>query len=444
MTIVRRNFIILATFAAIAAATWLIWKAYPAEPAAAAASQSRLLIQENKPIEGWVVCKDLGVGPVPGLANPRQRVRLCHQAGWEVDTYCLRPDLPVPLVGGTCTRISEDTYNCGRGLQPLREYNIRETPTPSATNTPTPTPTSTLTPTTTPTSPFTPTNTIPPTQPQPTEIPSPTPVPTRRPSPGGPGFRQLLQQALQQLVQFPTPRASIEPTPTPFQPLHPTEIQPLAPTFPEIPVSPTSLPAVSPDPILPDQGQLQIRIKPDSQRLNAGDPIQIKVRIAEECEFGAGAACVNSYQDSNGHQITFITIHSGIGGEAQGLRHALEGTGFDQAGLTLSQVRKNLQALLGSAVNFSGRVDGEPYEVLAAVRLPANQVKDYISLPVSEALAFAAQVDTDLLAYISPQQSLVVIETCGWQMAGEPNRDGLPETSASVYLLVIGQTSPGQ
>ncbi len=439
----KRILFILAVVAAVSTAAWLIWRTSPAEPVSAAVALPRLQGQENKPVEGWVVCKDLGVGPVPGLANPRQRVRLCHPAGWEVDTYCLRADLPVPPIGGTCTRINDDTYNCGNGLQPLKEYNIRETPIPPATNTPTATSTATqsATPTSTTIRTPTPTSTLPT---PPTETPLPTPAPTRRPSPGGPGYRQLFQQALGYLLQFSTPLASIEPTPTPFRPFHPTAVPQFALLAPQSPAYPTALPLASTNSLLSDQGRLQIRIKPDSQRLNSGNQIQIGVRVSDDCQFGEGTACVNSYQDTQGYEITFITIHSGIGGEAQGLRHILEGTGLDQAGLPLRQVRKNLAALLGSKVKISGSIEGETFEIIAAVRLPANQVRDYIKLPVSEALAFAAQVNPDLLPYVHPNHPLIVLETCGWRMPGEPNNDGLPDTSASIYLLVIGQSPSHQ
>ena len=105
----------------------------------------------DKPVQNWRVCRDLGVGNVPGLGIRAQRFRLCHTQGWEVLAYCLEPNLPAPAVGTRCTRTDANTYWCGSGLQRLREYSVQETPTavptrtavPSSTPTPIPTPTST-------------------------------------------------------------------------------------------------------------------------------------------------------------------------------------------------------------------------------------------------------------------------------------------------------------
>jgi hypothetical protein len=81
-----------------------------------------------KPVDVWYVCRDLGYGSVPGMAISRQRLKLCHDSGWEVYTYCTQPGLPVPPVGRRCTRISEDTYRCGARNQLLREYRILQIP----------------------------------------------------------------------------------------------------------------------------------------------------------------------------------------------------------------------------------------------------------------------------------------------------------------------------
>lgn len=117
----------------------VIWSLYL--PAASARAAQ---LPPQKPVSGWYVCRDLGIGTVPGVPGVRQRLRLCHAEGWAVNTYCTQPGLPVPPVGRRCTRISDDTYRCGAGNQRLREY--RTLATPVATSTPTATPTQTSTP----------------------------------------------------------------------------------------------------------------------------------------------------------------------------------------------------------------------------------------------------------------------------------------------------------
>ena len=94
-----------------------------------------------KPVDGWVVCRDLGIGDVPGVPDPRQRLQLCHEEGWTVNTYCTQPGLPVPPLGRSCTRIGEEKYQCGANNQLLREYHILATPV----NTPAPNATATQT-----------------------------------------------------------------------------------------------------------------------------------------------------------------------------------------------------------------------------------------------------------------------------------------------------------
>jgi hypothetical protein len=89
----------------------------------------------EKPVEGWYVCRNLGQGGVPGVPTARQRLKLCHDAGWEVYTYCTQPGLPVPPVSRKCTRIGEDLYQCGARNQQLREYRTLQTPVDSPTPT---------------------------------------------------------------------------------------------------------------------------------------------------------------------------------------------------------------------------------------------------------------------------------------------------------------------
>ena len=129
------------------------------------------LAPDAKPVKGWVICKDLGIGPVPGLPDSRQRLKLCHPSGWEVKTYCTLPNYPAPKLGATCTR-NGDIYTCGSSVQQLREYVVIATPPANTATPPALTATPTLTATTT--------------LPAPTARP-PTSTPVHRPRPGGPG-----------------------------------------------------------------------------------------------------------------------------------------------------------------------------------------------------------------------------------------------------------------
>jgi hypothetical protein len=86
-------------------------------------------------VDGWYVCRNLGVGGVPGVPDPRQRLKLCHDSGWVVYTYCTQPGLPVPPVSRKCIRIGEDVYQCGARNQLVREYRILQTPVDTATPT---------------------------------------------------------------------------------------------------------------------------------------------------------------------------------------------------------------------------------------------------------------------------------------------------------------------
>lgn len=407
---------------------------HAAQPASAAPQPVKILQQVSKPIEGWTICQDLGVGPVPGVGQPRQRFKLCHPDGWQVTTYCLRPDLPAPALGATCTRVNENTYNCGNGIQPVREYQVNQTPTviPS----PTDTPTATITPTVTQTTTFQPTATN-------TLVPYPTPTPTRRAPPGGIGFAQWLRRAAIQWIQPAQPTAfqPVIPSPTPFRPIHPTA------SFQE-PVRLSDSPSQSEfEPITQsfygidlwnNQQPVRIRIYPTSNKINHGQPIDIEFIPAPDCQFGDGKACASAFRTLSGGETNFLTIHSGIGGEAQVFRHALEGTGIDRAALSLKQVEKNLQLFLGAEVLITQGDDKfMDLEVAALVRLPASELKAYIDTPVDQALAYAARFDPSILAFINSAEPLLILETCGWKMSGERLAPGTTDTSASIYVVVI-------
>lgn len=399
-----------------------------------------------KPIYGWYICEDLGLGPVPGLTDIRYRVKLCHPDGWVVRAYCLRPLLENPPKGAECVRTGPLTYWCGDGVQPVKEYVTKQVP-------PTPTPTATPTPTST-----------------------PTPTPTARPNPGGPGFADLINQSksVNSGAEFQTVAARetafgmtsaplssypASPTPTPFRPSYPTPTatptRDLAAASPAShasvePAAPSSTPA--PDisqhdqPVRNFQGidftnssqRITIVIKPDNKRVNRGRPISISFFPGEHCTVDDRTACVNSYLNDYGAETIFVTVHSGIGKEGQAFRHAVEGTGYDIAAQPLQQVRKNLDALSGASVTIrQGDVLITRLRLVTASRLPPGTVKSYLAQPVETALQSASRIDPEITARIDHQFPKIVFETCGWRMTGERWVSGLTSTSASIYLGVI-------
>jgi len=119
-----------------------------------------------RPIYGWRICQDLGVGLVPGLGVNRQRFKICQGEGWVSLAYCTNTNLPAPPLGTLCSFVNATDLWCGDQYQLLREYAVVATaaPTLTPTRTPTRTFTPTNTPTSTPTRTFTPTATATPTR----------------------------------------------------------------------------------------------------------------------------------------------------------------------------------------------------------------------------------------------------------------------------------------
>ena len=137
----------------LTAAFAFLWKpalsANVADALPGAELQSNPRAQGDLPEFGWTVCADLGVGPVPGLGEYRQRFDLCNGAGWRIQAYCLDPGVEAPATGTICS-LTGGVIWCGENVQKLKEYLIIETPLPTATETVTLTATSTNTPTATP------------------------------------------------------------------------------------------------------------------------------------------------------------------------------------------------------------------------------------------------------------------------------------------------------
>ena len=116
------------------------------------------------------------------------RFIMWHSAGG-ASPFMPGSDLRPPAVGTICNMIDKDTFWCGDEVQPLRKYEIRQTPPPPPTRTPTATSTTTYTPTATSTNTPTATQTLTATwTPEPTAtFTPPVATPTPRPKMGGEG-----------------------------------------------------------------------------------------------------------------------------------------------------------------------------------------------------------------------------------------------------------------
>lgn len=232
-------------------------------------------------------------------------------------------------------------------------------------------------------------------------------------------------------------------TPTPFQPLSPTHPLAYSPTVTPQPVVEQTIPAA---PSLNfygidfSNGEKRIRIKiiPKDRKVNAGEPIIISFLPGEKCDYGDQHACIHAYQTDSKSSTIFITTHSGISGEAEEFRYAVEGMGLNRPGFSLARVRNNLSRLRNADVIISqAGIEIKGLKLTAAGRVPATGVERYFSMPIEQALKTASTMDPRLIKFVNPDQLQLVFETCGWKMPSEPWATGVTSTTGSVYLGVI-------
>ena len=134
-----------------------------------------------------------------------------------------------------------------------------------------------------------------------------------------------------------------------------------------------------------------------------------------------------------------LTIHSGISGEGQQLRHALEGTGINTAGLGSAEILANLDQLQGAIASLhQGTTHLDYLSVVAAMRIPPDQIEAYYALPFLAAVDWAAGGDEDLRQRLEDGEPLIFIETCGWPVIGEGAAAGEYYGTGSIYLIAIG------
>ncbi|TLN01880.1 hypothetical protein FDZ74_15565, partial [bacterium] len=216
-----------------------------------------------------------------------------------------------------------------------------------------------------------------------------------------------------QLAATVTPFLPILSTPTPYLPLHPTLI-------PEA-TQPVEQPYLFHDiDFSPGAEEVTLRFWPADTAINRGRPIKVRFLPGSDCIFGDHNACVSHFTDTDNREIIWVSVHSGITGEGQELRHALEGTGINSAGLPIDQVLLNLNSLEETSITIQqGQKRVDVAQVASVIRVPAAQVNDYLSLPFDQALNFAVEDLPALKSQIPPGNALLVVETCGWRMPGE-------------------------
>lgn len=214
------------------------------------------------------------------------------------------------------------------------------------------------------------------------------------------------------------------PTATPFQPVAPTVTAP-APTTAQREAFWQSMDFTG--------GRERITVAVAAPEL----PIQVDFRPGWPCAYIDQTACVGQYADGFA-PVLLATVHSGVGGDGQPLRHALEGTGWNSAGLPLVEISANLVKLRGAPVTIRQagiQVDG--LWIITALRVPPEGLGRYLSQPVTTSLAEFAQSDPFLAEALG--EPLLVIETCGWRHLEEAGRWPVDDTTGSIYLLVIGR-----
>jgi hypothetical protein len=180
--------------------------------------------------------------------------------------------------------------------------------------------------------------------------------------------------------------------------------------------------------------KIALRIQPPEE-VNHGRTIKIAVRLGESCEYGTRQACVSRHLDG---RATLLTVHSGLGGEGEAFRSAVEGTGLDLAFYPVGKIQAHLSALEKAPVHLrAGDVARDDLVLAATVRIPPQDLAAYFSSTFDDALYKAADRSQSLRAVLESEKQLLIFEICGWQLPGEPAAPEVTPTTASIYLGVV-------
>lgn len=224
-----------------------------------------------------------------------------------------------------------------------------------------------------------------------------------------------------------------ESTSTPFRPLPPT-----ATRLPTATPTPTPSP-LPPQPILPltlveHPLKIVLRIGPVPS-LNDDQPIRIAFLPGAECPFGNQRACLSLHRNGT---LSLLTIHSGIGGQGEAFRRAVEGSGLDSAGYSLSRIQSNLERLQNVPVSLSlGDNPSKNLTLLGVARIPPGEVETYFSLPVDEALELVTRYNPALQPALDSGEPLLAFEICGWLVEGEGWSPRVSSTTGSIYFGLL-------
>lgn len=180
--------------------------------------------------------------------------------------------------------------------------------------------------------------------------------------------------------------------------------------------------------------ETHLEIEPHSDTYPAGTEIHLTFYPGDGCQFGDRRACVQSIENG---QLTFLTIHSGLGGEGEPFRRTVEGSGINSSAYSLERIEALLTALEESPAVLT-QSDGSAHLVLAAaVRIPAEQVAEYFALPLPDALQFAADHSHAFQQALNGTGNKLVFETCGWKHPSEDWHPGVSAVTGSVYVVIF-------